>query len=803
MMKNFKPDPATQARTMLAVKWLADRCDFATSADGQGFSGVDAPIGHALAEKEVWSRRELLAATKLAWKYKGQLTTGGVDLSGIEVLRDALQSDADDIKPLSKYDIVKGEISVDCKAQVIILKTGFHRKLVDEIRELVGREWFGNEWRCTLCAENAAAIEDIANRYGFGLKKHAGWNELASVRAVEGDGHVLRVFGVSARAIIGSLEPRSGDPEVDERAFRGIERDGATSISISLRSWVIRGAVLWLQTLDGDNLRRIGWAREEMLGILQTAYPKSLVEEGEWGQNATAINLEAEIQNQVSALVPAKLGDALMRHQWVAVKALVENRQAILADQQGLGKTIEILAALEATNAFPAIVIAPATALLNWRDEIANWLPHRRVSVIGGGVGKRDQGVELANAEIMVVNYEAFQKNAESFAALKAKALVADEAQYLKNFDADRTKAVKEFSRMNGIERIIVASGTPAMNEPSELLTLLTLLPEFLADLGGFAYFAARYCRATAHSSWGKQYWDYGGAANLGELSTRLRETGRFVRREKARVLPGLKSKLHEEIVVELSNRDEYQLAVQDFSAWLKSKCHTSNQSKKRPGKADQDARPLDQAMAWMGWHEDDSDVYFEQADRSEALRRIGLLRQLAGVGKIVAAAKWIQRVVQTEKVVVFAYHLEVQEALANALKGTDLATPLAIAGGMSAKARHAAIEQFQQDPSARLLVCSLKAAQTAITLTAAQRVLMVELDWTPAALEQAEDRVHRIGQKGQVTISYLHARDTLDDRMLAILSRKRDVLGAMTARTKSLAVPADPEQGLQVPESA
>ena len=198
------------------------------------------------------------------------------DLSGIEVLRDALQSDADDIKPLSKYDIVKGEISVDCKAQAIVLKTGFHRKLVDEIRELVGREWFGNEWRCTLCSENAAAVEDIANRYGLGLKKHSGWNELASARAVESDGHVLRVLGVSARAIIGGLEPRSGDPEVDERAFRGIERDGATSISISLRSWVIRGAVLWLQTLDGDNLRRLDWAREEMLGILQTAYSKTI-----------------------------------------------------------------------------------------------------------------------------------------------------------------------------------------------------------------------------------------------------------------------------------------------------------------------------------------------------------------------------------------------------------------------------------------------------------------------------------------------------------------------------------------------
>lgn len=278
-----------------------------------------------------------------------------------------------------------------------------------------------------------------------------------------------------------------------------------------------------------------------------------------------------------------------------------------------------------------------------------------------------------------------------------------------------------------------------------------------------------------------QSYWDFSGSANLGELANRLRESGRFIRREKSSVLPTLPAKQREEVAVEISNRPEYDLAKQDLATWLKTK--DTHGGKRRSSKDEGEVAALRATAEWMGWSEDEAmEMGLDTADRAEALRRVGALRQLAGAGKITAAAEWIGHVVKDEKLVVFAYHVQVQKALVAALDEAGTVTPLEITGDMTAKARHAAIRAFQQDPNRRVIVCSLSAARTAITLTAAKRALIVELDWSPAGLEQAEDRVHRIGQAGQVTITYLHATDTLDDRMLSILDRKRAVIGKIAA---------------------
>ena len=94
--------------------------------------------------------------------------------------------------------------------------------------------------------------------------------------------------------------------------------------------------------------------------------------------------------------------------------------------------------------------------------------------------------------------------------------------------------------------------------------------------------------------------------------------------------------------------------------------------------------------------------------------------------------------------------------------------------------ARKKAIQSFQTDPSVKVIVASLKAAQTAITLTAARRAVFVEFDWTPAGLEQAEDRVHRIGQDRQVEITYLFAKNTMDEHVGKLLTNKRRIVAAV-----------------------
>ena len=779
-MKGNSEAVKTVATVMEAIRWLANRCDWAQSSDGKGFSGVDAPLGHALAQKVVWSPRETLAALGLAVKYRKQLSSSDISADGFESLREILKKEVGSAQRLNKRDVVSGTIRVD-SGKIVIKTDKFHQEILNESSELLGNNWdyLKKERICNLCAENALAVEDMAHRYGLVLEKHTGWDELKPTRSVEVDKDLLLIRGVNAWKIIKDIPELTGSPDEDQKEFRAIVRIDATSIAIPLKSWIIRDALLWLATLDDNdgNYRRLSWAMEDISKRLADAYPTTLKKERQQFERAAAIVLTYESEALLRNSVPIDVADRLMPHQWVAVQALTEFPQAILADQQGLGKTIEILVALEATSAFPAIVIAPATALLNWRDEVNCWLPHRKMAVLGGGIGKRDAGVPIELADIVIINFESFAKNSQALASLHAKAVVADEAQYLKGHASERTKAVKQFCRDTSVERIIAATGTPIMNRPSELLTLLTLLPDLLNEIGGFGRFASRYCCATSHQGFQGTYWDYSGAGNLGELANRLRETGRFIRRDKAAVLPDLREKQHEELAVEIDNRDEYALAALDFTEWLKTH-NKPIRNKPKKMTIDDDSPALIATAQTLGWSED---LYLSQDDRAEALRRMGTLRQLAGVGKIRAAVKWIGAAVKDEKLVVFAYHIEVQKALINALTGGRQA-PLSLTGEMTAKARRDAIQQFQNDESARLIVCSLKAAQTAITLTAARRVLMVELDWTPASLEQAEDRVHRIGQGGQVVISYLRATNTLDDRMATILDSKRRVLGAISA---------------------
>jgi hypothetical protein len=778
-------------QAMSAIQWLAAQCDGARADDGAGFSMGDVALGHALAWKTPWSAREALAACRLIVKYKKQLEKGAVNVSAIGAMALELKKslgEEDGPGRLKMREIVSGRIWVDESAQRIILRFNYNADVVAACRELIGRSWDpeAQAWSAALCAENALAVEEIASRWGMSLKPHAGWTSLMPMRKVERVGDRLFLHGVHVWGILKSMPSLAGRPNQDALIFDALEVVDANTIAIPLRSWTIREALLWFETLEPDSriASSLHWARDMAVAQLQAAYTDAAGLERERFSRASALSVPEDQLSALRALLPPAMAARLLPHQWVAVQSVVEQHQLILADQQGLGKTIEILAGLEALHAFPAIVIAPATALLNWRDEAASWLPHRRVAVAGGNVGKRDRGVPLKDADLVILNYESFGKHAELLLPLHPRALVADEAQYLKGHDSVRTQAVKQFCRDAAVGRIIAASGTPVMNRPAELLTLLTALPSVLAALGGFKRMASRYCQATSYTMSFSTFWDYSGSANLGELANRLRETGCFVRREKSAVLPDLSEKARHVLQVEITNREEYDLATQDLNAWLKKK--NIAVGKRYPTRqSDAEESALLSAAAWLGWGKEELETLrLDQNNRHEAIRRIGALRQIAGSGKITAAIDWILQKVKDEKLVVFAYHLEVQEALVDAATGAGV-SPLSITGDMSIQARQDAIKKFQNDPAARLIICSLKAAQTAITLTAARRALMVELDWTPSALEQAEDRIHRIGQRGEVDITYLHAANTLDDRMAAVIDSKRlkiSVIGAANA---------------------
>lgn len=165
-------------------------------------------------------------------------------------------------------------------------------------------------------------------------------------------------------------------------------------------------------------------------------------------------------------------------------------------------------------------------------------------------------------------------------------------------------------------------------------------------------------------------------------------------------------------------------------------------------------------------------DSVAERAMNSESLSKLSYLRRVLGRGKVPAAAAWAYKLVKDkQQVVIFGQYVDVLDLLGQALSKLGL-TYVRLDGSTTKEQRQAAVEAFQKG-EIDVFVGS-QAAREGITLTKACNLLFLERWWTPAAEEQAEDRIRRIGQTKPTTIYYLHAENSLDDRIDEIVERKR-----------------------------
>ncbi|MDQ2895188.1 MAG: SWF/SNF helicase family protein, partial [Actinomycetota bacterium] len=222
-----------------------------------------------------------------------------------------------------------------------------------------------------------------------------------------------------------------------------------------------------------------------------------------------------------------------------------------------------------------------------------------------------------------------------------------------------------------------------------------------------------------------------------------------FVRRRKSEVLPQLPAKRQVVVPMALTNTAEYRLAERDVIAWLR-------------------AQPLDLSTL---------NARIATTLRAERLAQLGTLQRLAARGKLAAALAWMGDFLASgEPLVVFARHREVQHALVERFPEA-----LHLLGNDSLPAREAAIAAFQKPDGPQLIVGATRVAAQGITLTRASNVAFLELEWTPAMHDQAEDRCHRIGQHDAVTAWYLLAANTIDEQMAKLIQAKRAHVGAVT----------------------
>ncbi|HEY1539659.1 MAG TPA: SNF2-related protein, partial [Solirubrobacteraceae bacterium] len=181
------------------------------------------------------------------------------------------------------------------------------------------------------------------------------------------------------------------------------------------------------------------------------------------------------------AEVAAMLGGELAPFQWAGVRYALQARRTFIADEQGLGKTVEALAAIEADGAYPAIVVCPASLKLNWEREATKWLPHRGVTVIDGRMAVPPTG------EITILNYEIVAAHRVALGRLRPRALVIDESHYVKNPQTKRTRAVRKLADCVPADGLRLAlSGTPVLNHADELVSQLRVIGR-LSEFGSGA----------------------------------------------------------------------------------------------------------------------------------------------------------------------------------------------------------------------------------------------------------------------------------------------------------------------------
>lgn len=435
----------------------------------------------------------------------------------------------------------------------------------------------------------------------------------------------------------------------------------------------------------------------------------------------------------------------LLPYQLEGVRFALRRNRVLIADEQGLGKTIEALAFLQVRKDLrPALIVCPASLKLNWLRECERVLedcPENEAIVLSG------RNPEKVRGGISIINYDVLDA---WVGYLKPKAVVGDEAHYIKNSKAIRSRAFRKICKH--AEAILLLTGTPVMNRPIELFNLLNILAPH--EFNNYIAFGIRYCAGhrklvTARGGEERIVWDFSGKSNLDELHKRLKSTV-MIRRLKKDVLKDLPPKRIAVVPVEITNAESYRKAEEDFIEWLREKVLEGVY----------DGRRLSAAL------------------RAEAMVKIEYLKQVAALGKLEPALEWVQDFLESgEKLVIFAHHREVINRLVKEFPNCAV-----VAG--DTKDRMAQVDRFQRDPKCKIFIGSIQAAGVGLTLTAASNVAFLEYPWRPADFDQAIDRLHRIGQKSSVTawclVASVEGMKTVDERILTALSEKKSTADAI-----------------------
>ena len=414
--------------------------------------------------------------------------------------------------------------------------------------------------------------------------------------------------------------------------------------------------------------------------------------------------------------VPCPVGLEYLPYQLEGIEFARGRNAVLFGDEPGLGKTIQAIGWL---NCHPRtetlLVVCPASLKINWRRELDKWLISPCV-------------------DVTIINYDVLHKLDMT---RHWDVCIIDEAHAVKNRKAKRTVLCKQIQA----DVKLALTGTPILNKPVELWSILNWLAPEIWPKSSFMRYAYRYCGAY-QGKWGMVM---DGATHLDEL--RMHLSYLMTRHLKADVLKQLPPK----------RRQIIEISKDGLSADLRARLAEATRGIARiEDTYKDDAGALKSALS-VAWQD------------------MAALRHEVGLAKVDACLDLIHDAIESSgKVIVFAHHHDVIAALNDAL--VDY-MPAVIHGDIPVPARQDAVDRFQTDDECKVFIGQIQAAGVGLTLTASSHVIFVELDWTPGIVSQAEDRAHRIGQKDSVLIQHVVMEGGFDARMVKALVRKQTVI--------------------------
>ncbi len=480
------------------------------------------------------------------------------------------------------------------------------------------------------------------------------------------------------------------------------------------------------------NLKQIRWILER--------YPLEILSKSAWQRKTTNPIVGKKIISKIEKLQRAKPGPQfrgkLLNFQKEGLDFLLKSSgNALLADEMGLGKTVETLAYLSREKqAYPTLVIAPLVTLNNWQREIGKFLKKksRNGRIVENDVPssiiiRRGKTEELGKFDFYIINYDLLYKRFHDLSKIGIKTIVCDEVQYLRSKTTKKYSAVKKLAALPSIKYRIGLSGTPIYNRGSEIWPIVDILRPGL--LGSFKEFCEYFCFVN----------EKGKAIVLETKRESLRKQLQkyvMLRRRKSDVLKELKDKVRYKEVIDADTNYYFN---ELGNIWEKL-----------------EAEQKEAKSAF------DKSASYQRAIHSE--------RQAAGVAKLPHVINFVKNIMEIEEsVVVFCHHKAIHKLLNQNLSEF---LPATIIGGQSDKFRQEQIDSFQNGQT-KLMIAGLRAGNVGINLNRAKYVIFAEMDWSPAIHQQAEDRLHRIGQKNTVFAYYLIGKGTLDDHVANVLVNK------------------------------